>query len=232
MNTNTKSKTENSTKKNSSAAGRIDLPGIVRRVRRIADMSQRDLAAATGLGTGTIARAELGESPLSLSALLRILDVAGLRLGVLDDAGDEVEPMRPDPIRDNAGRRYPAHLDARLPHWPRGFGAGLPHARPVPKLYCEQRRRRDLERARSGAVPGDHPGEDDQRRLHAEQLSKQQANRARIMANEPVQPPLVACFCGPECETYCVDRCGCQCEPRPGRPANLIRRWPRSRPDE
>jgi HTH-type transcriptional regulator/antitoxin HipB len=203
-----------------------DIPGLIRRARRHADMSQRDLALAANMSAGAVARAELDGSAVSLAALLRILAATGLRLAVHDADGAEVRPMRADSLRDNAGRRYPAHLDARLPSWPRGFGAGAPRSRPVPSLYCEQRRRRDLERDRTGAVPADHPGTDDRQRMHDDRVRAQREARERLAASRPPEPPLADCFCGPECETYCQPTCGCQCEPRPGRPANLIRRWP------
>lgn len=43
------------------------------------------------------------------------LSLAGLRLAVLDDAGHEVLPFPEDAVRDNAGRRFPAHLEVQPP---------------------------------------------------------------------------------------------------------------------
>lgn len=213
---------------NTSTAGfsLADIPGVIRRARRVADMSQRDLAVAAGLGASTVARAELGGEPLSLQVLLRILEATGMRVIVLGPDGEQITPMRADSFRDGGGRRFPAHLDARLPRWPRHLGAGMPRSRPIPTLYCERRNRRDEQRQRTGVVPADHPGMDDQQRLQEEKALAQRASYERMRAARPPEPPLVDCFCGPDCESYCVDVCDCQCEPAPGRPPNLIRRWP------
>ena len=91
----------------------FDLPGALRRIRRIADLSQRELAAAAGMSPSAIGHAETGTRDLSVRSIARLATVAGLRLALVDESGDEVEPMSPAAVRDRADRRFPAHLDTR-----------------------------------------------------------------------------------------------------------------------
>ena len=88
-----------------------DLAGLVRRIRRTADLSQRELAARTGLSKTTIAAAEAGSRDLGFTRLALLAEVAGLRLVLLDADGREVAGMHPDGPRDATQRRLPAHLD-------------------------------------------------------------------------------------------------------------------------
>ncbi len=76
-------------------------------------MSQRELAAAAGLSSSTVGHAESGARDLPVRVLARIVELAQLRLAIVDDGGAEVAPMRPDTVRDGANRRFPAHLDTR-----------------------------------------------------------------------------------------------------------------------
>ena len=87
--------------------GTFDTAGLVRRARRMADISQRELAEKCGLSKATVGRLEVG-SPVATHVLVRILAEAGLRLQVVDLAGRPVEPMRPDAVRDRGGRLLPA----------------------------------------------------------------------------------------------------------------------------
>ena len=57
--------------------GGYPLSATVRRVRRAADLSQRQLAKATGLSVAMVGAIETGERTPSLSALQRILGTAG-----------------------------------------------------------------------------------------------------------------------------------------------------------
>jgi HTH-type transcriptional regulator/antitoxin HipB len=82
----------------------------VRRARRVADLSQRDLAAIIGLAQSRVSRIESGHD-VGVETFARILGVAGLRIAIVDDTGAEVSPMPPDVLRDGAGRRQPSHLD-------------------------------------------------------------------------------------------------------------------------
>ncbi|MGR6967187.1 helix-turn-helix transcriptional regulator [Geodermatophilus sp. URMC 61] len=91
----------------------LDLSGLVRRIRRTADMSQRELAARTGLSKTTIAAAEAGNRDLGVTRLALLAEVAGLRLVLLDAEGREVTGMDPGGARDATQRRLPAHLDTQ-----------------------------------------------------------------------------------------------------------------------
>ena len=83
-------------------------PGLVRRARRAADLSQRDLAARLGVWQSTVARWETGQSSPTLYLVEQMLALGGLRLTMIDPAGEPVAPMREDAPRDRAGRRFPA----------------------------------------------------------------------------------------------------------------------------
>ena len=87
--------------------------GLVRRIRRTADLSQRELARALGVAASTVARAENGARDLPASVLARAASLAGLRLALLDAAGTEMPGMDPRAVTDRAGRHFPAHLDTR-----------------------------------------------------------------------------------------------------------------------
>jgi HTH-type transcriptional regulator/antitoxin HipB len=95
------------------ASAAPDESGYSRRVRRAADMSQRDLADALEIDRARVARVETGQVHLTVPEFARMLAVGGLRLAVVDRAGAEVHPVSPDSVMDGAGRRYPAHLDVR-----------------------------------------------------------------------------------------------------------------------
>jgi len=121
--------------------------GMVRRVRRTADMSQRELADATGLSAALIGAIETGDRTPSLRALQRILGAAGFHLEVVDRGGHVVLPLEVwQDTEDGAGRRYPAHLDTILDPvfgewWADGFGLTRP-----PETFRRDRARRDYER--------------------------------------------------------------------------------------
>lgn len=91
--------------------------GLVRRARRAADLSQRDLAARLGVSQSRVARWETGRSSPSLADLEQVMSLAAMRLALLDAAGARVEPMREDAARDRAGRRFPAHVDPAARGW-------------------------------------------------------------------------------------------------------------------
>ena len=124
--------------------------GIVRRVRRIADMSQRELARAAGTSHATIGRVEAGALVPAFDLLRRILAVARLWLVVVDGDGHVVLPMKdlPDTL-DGAERRYPSHLDTILDPAPgEWWGDSYGLYRP-PETFWRDRRRRDMQRKRS-----------------------------------------------------------------------------------
>ena len=124
--------------------------GLVRRARRIRDVSQRELAKLAGVSPSTVGRIESGDIVPSLSVLQRLLAVVDLHLVVVDAAGAVIKPMRSsDDTRDGAGRQYPSHLDVILDPLPGEWWAdayGL--ARP-PETFYRNRRVRDAMRRRS-----------------------------------------------------------------------------------
>jgi HTH-type transcriptional regulator/antitoxin HipB len=144
------------------------IPGLVRRVRRRLDVSQRGLAALLEVSQSVIARWETGRTSPRASVLHHLLTLAGLGLSVHhQDTGEEVPPMRDDGARDHAGRRYPAHVDLRVTGWwyPRGVECSTGWIRWVhwsrerrdPKIgYRTAAWRRYLERIAFG-TPDDHP---------------------------------------------------------------------------
>ena len=91
----------------------FDPCGVLRRIRRTADLSQRELASAAGLSVSAVAHAEAGTRDLPSRALARAAELAGLRLVLLDADGREVAGMDPDGARDATRRRFPAHLDTQ-----------------------------------------------------------------------------------------------------------------------
>ena len=68
----------------------FDLCGALRRIRRLADVSQRELAAAASISPAAVAHAEAGTRDLPVASLARAAALAGLRLALLDGAGAEV----------------------------------------------------------------------------------------------------------------------------------------------
>lgn len=142
-------------------------PGVVRRVRRAADLSQRELAALLGVAQSTVARWETGHISPHVTTLQAMLDLADLRLVLVDGVGRLVEPMQDDRVRDRAQRRLPAHLDPYARDWwtPRG-SYPMPHFSEtwrrsrrlaIPGVGYQQRGFwRDLMRRLQG-IPDDHP---------------------------------------------------------------------------
>jgi transcriptional regulator with XRE-family HTH domain len=98
-----------------STVGELDLAGYLVRSRRRARLSQREMAARLGLAQSTWAGYERGSRRVPERVLAAALSVAGLRLAVVDEAGHEVMPFPANAVRDNAGRRFPAHLEVQPP---------------------------------------------------------------------------------------------------------------------
>ena len=141
-------------------------PGLVRRARRAADLSQRDLAARLGVSQSTVARWETGQSSPTLSLVEQMLALSGLRLEMTDPGGGSVAPMREDAPRDRAGRRFPAHVDLDALGWwvPPGLHLSVEwldayrlaaHQR-IPRIRYEHATWRGTYRRLLG-VPDDHP---------------------------------------------------------------------------
>ena len=70
----------------------FEVARLVMRVRRMADLSQRDLAARLGMSPSTVARIETGGCSVSVGLLSRILGFAGLRLAAVGADGVAVSP--------------------------------------------------------------------------------------------------------------------------------------------
>jgi transcriptional regulator with XRE-family HTH domain len=201
------------------------------RVRRLADLSQRDLAVETGTSASRICRLESGAVDPGVTQFQRILALAGLRLAVVDEAGHEVAPVPADIVRDNQGRRFPAHLDVAPPdEVPYDRWAFPRYDRPEAQGWYHLRDTRD-ELAVGGdggdgagglARPADHP-------TRTELRTRRRLMRGRQPCVDAPLPPDVVCGCPEACfELACVPECPCQCEP----PRNELRRrqllasWP------
>ncbi|WP_246248438.1 GNAT family N-acetyltransferase [Micromonospora maritima] len=106
-----------------------DLGDLLRRLRRRADLSQRELAARAGVPQPTVARIESGRAAdPRYRTVERLVRAAGgrMRAEVEPSAGDAAAehpttPVPHDDMRDQAGRRYPAHLDVWEVHEPRDW---------------------------------------------------------------------------------------------------------------
>jgi HTH-type transcriptional regulator/antitoxin HipB len=191
----------------------FDVARLVMRVRRMADLSQRDLAARLGTSPSTVARIETGGCSVSVGLLSRILGFAGLRLTVVAADGVPVTPVAVDGLRDNAGRRFPAHLDVDLPGEVPPLRQLMPRRdRPPAKGWYRQRAQRDERRAQDG-VPPDHPTSRDLRA--AAERERAHLRRVRDLLARAA-PPAPACTCSIGClmTPGCAPGCRCQCEPR------------------
>lgn len=145
----------------------FDVAGYVRRARRLADLSQRELAERLGVAQPLVARVETGGS-LNVSVFARILALAGLRIVVVDDSGDVVAAMPGSGYRSRAGSRLPAHLDVHAAPERLTTKQLLRAADPAPRsVWYHRRPDRDARRRVSGAG------------AHTEQLTPAAAARRR-----------------------------------------------------
>lgn len=192
-----------------------DVPGLVRRIRRTADLSQRDLADRLAVSQSTVAQWESGQQAPGLSAFLTLVGLVGGAVQVVDESGEPLEPMRPDGVRDAADRRYPAHLD------PEPIDRSQPERwdRPYRDVACPRRWRRDRPwRPVAGAArPYDHPTRLDVstelRNRRAERVARA-ALEARERASRWPPEPDLPCACPVDCEEggACPSTCPCGCE--------------------
>jgi HTH-type transcriptional regulator/antitoxin HipB len=201
------------------AGAPFDVPGHLRRARRLADLSQRELAGHLAVSASTVARWEVEGAAISVRALDQVLRLAGLSLCVLDQGGRPVLPVSPDAVRDNAGRRFPAHLDVVPPDQRpanRGLGPRWDR-RPARGWYA-------LRTTRDGAAAGDqdrtveHPTEEhptEEELAFRRRPSVRHATTRRVPTTTATELP---CECLDDCPDHpaCPTRCPCQCEPRLG----------------
>jgi HTH-type transcriptional regulator/antitoxin HipB len=167
----------------------VDVSGYVRRVRRIADLSQRELASSVGMSQSTISRAESGRD-IALALFARILAAAGLRISIVDADGVETAPVPPDVLRDAAGRRAPSHLDVHAAPDRPIFRLLLRSVDPTPRgSWYHRRHDRDRLRREAGIVPYDQPTASS---VATGRREREAARRAR--AKSAAQPELEKLF--------------------------------------
>jgi transcriptional regulator with XRE-family HTH domain len=216
-------------------ADRALVAPLLRRIRRTADLSQRELAAALGVARSTIARAETGARDLPATMLARAAELAGLRLGLLDTDGRAVAGMTPAAVRDRAGRLFSAHLDVR--HGDEDWWHGSErYSRQRPwYTFDRDRRARDAVRARFGTPP-DHqeprPGDapEERARIHREAVeamrrARRQQQWLESLGRAPDPDPV--CECPTDCDALLfpeaplvarqnasphVENCPCRCD--------------------
>lgn len=132
-------------------AGRgLDLPAALRALRRRADLSQRELADRSGVPPSTVASIESGGSANPrVDTVRRLVAATGARLAIVNADGSEPVRLPTDDWCDEAGRRFPPHLDPRRITW-RGIG-------PVTGFeFIRNRQRRDwIRRWAAGERRGD-----------------------------------------------------------------------------
>jgi transcriptional regulator with XRE-family HTH domain len=185
----------------------FDLPGTLRRIRRAADLSQRELASRLGMSKSMIAAIERGDRGLDVGVLARAALIAGMRLTLVDAGGTPVPKMSDDAVRDEAGRHFPAHLDIRYGDidWWHGDSR---YSREQPWYTFDRvRETRDFWRGRLG-TPDDHqlpqPGDSPQERRAARQrAAREERERELERLREtgqlrPTEP--FTCECPPACD--------------------------------
>ncbi len=140
------------------ALARTDVSGIIRRVRRRAKWSQRQLAQELGVSQSAVAKWETQRTTPSPQMLARVMALANLRLAPIDETGELVAPMKHFAARDAARRRYPAHATVWAEGWWSPDDAAMtPYASAIIARSAEL----ELPRVRhstSGMVPSKTPG--------------------------------------------------------------------------
>ncbi len=197
------------------AVPRFDAAGLLRRARRNARMSQRDMARAVGVGKSTIGQAERDHGSVTLPVLLAALAIGGIDLVAVDHDG-EVETMRLDAVRDRRHRKLPAHRHAWVAsedqHLPEGWQGSRRRSAPV---------RWSLRPSQSelAYLPPQHPGPEDVAAVRRRDADKREFRIARMAALRRSVPsriyPLPACTCSDECVQLgmaCPPSCPCQRE--------------------
>lgn len=194
----------------------FDVPGLIRRVRRVCDLNQLELAGRLGVSQSTIGRWETGAAEPTVSMFTTLVALAGWSLSVRDENAEAVRPMRPDGVRDAAGRRRPAHLDVK-PRKPLPSSWG----RKVVDRHAPGRVSRDADRRTTALVDDDHPTEQDiddyvaAWRRGLEEWRREFAERVRAMqlAEDPKCEDPCHCLDGCFEVPGCLTTCECTCEP-------------------
>jgi transcriptional regulator with XRE-family HTH domain len=210
---------------------------LVRRIRRVADLSQRDLAGALGVAASTVARAESGARDLPAAVLARAAELAGLRLALLDATGVEAPGMDPGAVTDRAGRHFPAHLDTR--HGDEDWWHGSERYSRERPWYTFDRDRHTRDHFRGGrGAPADHqspqPGDGPEARARAREdaaraaraaESRRRTEELRRRGGQDVWAP--TCTCPADCDELLfpttpltpsqnavphVEDCACRCD--------------------
>jgi transcriptional regulator with XRE-family HTH domain len=210
----------------------FSLAASLRRIRRRADLSQRELGEVLGIAASTITHAEAERRDLPVGLLDRAAALAGLRLALLDADGTEVAPMNEDTVRDGAGRHFPAHLDTR--YGDEGWWHGPErYSRRRPTYTFDRNRALREDRRRRSGVPDEHlrPRPGDPLAERAAERAAELQRAARRRREEMRQRHLDAgglagfddglrCTCPPGCE-YAEGRnedlthasaCACCCD--------------------
>lgn len=208
--------------------GDFDLRGALRRIRRIADLSQRELAEASSLSVSAVAHAEAGSRDLPVAALARAAERAGLRLALVDAAGVEVRGMHPDGVRDRGGRRFPAHLDTMLSEQRASRWEHRPHLRQPSYTFDRRDPEQDAD-SRARNRPDDHllpqPGDSPEeraatRRREALRHSREERQRRFLAGDLRSDHVGFECTCLPGCDELDdwsgrpvhAEHCPCSCD--------------------
>lgn len=103
------------------AGGGLDVAGLVRRARRVADLSQRDLAGVLGVCPSTVAHWETGRRLPDLALFEAVMRLAGLRLQVV-----VAEPVLASSVGSERGVEEQADLVGEEPGAQGGVRQGVP----------------------------------------------------------------------------------------------------------
>ena len=208
-------------------AAPIDVAGLLRRVRRTADLSQRELATRLHVSKSAVAAFESGERSIDVHLLAAAASLARLRIAMLDEAGAEVRGMHPDGVRDRGGRRFPAHLDTVLSEQRASRWEHRPLLRQPTYTFDRRDPWADVEtharnRPDDHLVPcaGDSPEERAAARRREARQRREDERARRVAAGElrPAEP--FACTCPPACDELDdwsgrpvhAEACPCSCD--------------------
>jgi transcriptional regulator with XRE-family HTH domain len=206
----------------------FDIGGALRRIRRRADLSQREMAEVSGISQSSLSKAEAGRRGLTVDLLVRCAALAGLRLALIDENGTEVPTMAADGVRDRAARRFPAHLDTRYGdedwwHGPERYSREQPWY-----TFDRLRHTRDHWRAVTGTPqdhrvpqPGDSPADRRAARARAASRRREEEGERRLMSGGHAgRPAPFTCTCLARCDELDdrsgppvhAEECPCSCD--------------------